>query len=268
VLFVDDDNWLAPDAVQVATETMQAHPEVGACGGMGDAILSEPPPAWFARFARCYAVGAQKPESGPIEGLHAQLYGAALLVRVAAVRQLQAAQYAPMLTGRAGRRLTSGDDTELCFALRLAGWRLWYEARLRFSHALNPGRLEWEYLRRLNESFGAASVRQDAYIFQLSTKRPAAFRRSWWYQTGGAVKLLLIRALQGLRSDKARLGRAYAQGRLEELLRSRNAYPEMQQHVDRFVAHLKASTETVPGPTFAANAPSSVLAPVPNRSAG
>jgi glycosyltransferase involved in cell wall biosynthesis len=124
ILFVDDDNHLAPDALQVALDTMGARPDVGACGGQGTAYLPQPAPEWFSRFSRSYAVGAQGAASGYVEGPYAHLYGAGLVVRTAAARQLLAADYLPLLSGRVGQDLIAGEDTELCFALRLAGWRL------------------------------------------------------------------------------------------------------------------------------------------------
>ncbi|MCI0672483.1 MAG: glycosyltransferase family 2 protein, partial [Myxococcaceae bacterium] len=57
ICFVDDDNWVCPDWVAVATEVMASRPEVAACGGRSEAAFEVPPPAWFARVAGNYAVG-------------------------------------------------------------------------------------------------------------------------------------------------------------------------------------------------------------------
>ncbi|MGH7265987.1 MAG: hypothetical protein ACREMB_14255, partial [Candidatus Rokuibacteriota bacterium] len=54
--------------------------------------------------------------------------------------------------------INSGGDAEICFALRLAGWRLWFEPRMRLRHFIQTHRLDWWYLRRLFRGVGASSV--------------------------------------------------------------------------------------------------------------
>jgi hypothetical protein len=52
------------------------------------------------------------------------LWGAGLTIRKAAWQQLQAAGFTPMLLGRQGTMLSTGEDSEICYTLRLASWRL------------------------------------------------------------------------------------------------------------------------------------------------
>src|SRR6266849_3866937 len=45
--FVDDDNWVCPNWVQLVWKLMMQHPDVGACGGFCIAKCELPPPAWY-----------------------------------------------------------------------------------------------------------------------------------------------------------------------------------------------------------------------------
>src|SRR5207249_1783087 len=57
-----------------------------------------------------------------------------------------------------------------CFALRLAGSKLWYEPSLQLSHFLPVARLDWRYLRKLHRGFGASYVWLDLYKSALRGK--------------------------------------------------------------------------------------------------
>src|SRR5436853_1166376 len=48
VTLVDDDNWVCPEWVRIVAEVMQAHPEIGACGGLNEAVCEGEAPPWFA----------------------------------------------------------------------------------------------------------------------------------------------------------------------------------------------------------------------------
>src|SRR5207248_2840947 len=76
------------------------------------------------------------------------LWTAGLVVRRSAWQDVRAAGFEPMLLGRRGNLLSAGEDSELCFALTQAGWRLAYEPRLRYRHAIPPARLTWAYVQR------------------------------------------------------------------------------------------------------------------------
>ncbi len=149
-----------------------------------------------------------------------------------------------MLTGRKGTSLTAGEDTELCFALRSVGWRLWYEPRLRFKHLLPSGRLQWSYLRGLHRGFGAAEAVLDAYQFARKggiTKRKGRFLqnaclRQMIIETKALLRFRgkLVRALyQPLEGDPDALDIERLTGKIRELVRTRNAYEERLRMVER-----------------------------------
>lgn len=158
VCIVDDDNWLASDYLNQAWEIMEANAQIGALGGVGEPVCEVAPPAWFAEFAPSYAAAPQAPHSGDITRAPGYLYGAGTVVRVAAWQRVRQAGFRSLLTGRYGSSLASGEDNEMCFAFALAGYRIWYDERLRFRHFIPAQRLTWDYVRRLYEGNAASEV--------------------------------------------------------------------------------------------------------------
>ncbi len=192
--FIDDDNWVSPDWVAYVAEIMHNHPMAAACGGVSEAVCESDPPPWFPRYAHCYAVGPQGDTAGlPVAaGPRPQLWGAGLSLRRRALDGLFRAGFRPLAVGRRGQQLAAGEDTELCLALRLAGWELWYDPRLRLRHFIPANRLRWSYLRGLVRGFGASIM--DPYWHEADPRQRAlpAWRRSW-----PVVVLRELRALPG-----------------------------------------------------------------------
>lgn len=228
--FVDDDNWVCPDWVALTVEIMDAHPESGACGGMVTAVCEGAPPAWFSAVQGSYAVGSQAPAAGDVSEQPGYLWGAGLTIRRAAWETLASGGFRPLLAGRTGRSLLSGEDSELCLALRLAGWRLWYDPRLALQHYIPAGRLEWRYLRRLHEGFGASGAVLNPYRAQLQGTAPTR-QQSWGWQSLATLRRILLRPWKTLRAccqplegdlDVLEIDKQF--GFLREVLRSRGAH--------------------------------------------
>ena len=194
VCFIDDDNWVCPAWVEIASTLMGAHPDVAVCGGDSVAVFEAPEPTWFHQYARSFAVGPQ----GAARGYHATgFWGAGLTIRKAAWTQLSEAGFEQLLTDRQGEKLSSGGDSELCAALRRLGWKQWYEPTLRLQHFIPASRARWEHLRRLYRGFGAAYVPLSAYYSYYDDKPPGWRRRlgsSWfWYAQWCCRRILRYR---------------------------------------------------------------------------
>jgi cellulose synthase/poly-beta-1,6-N-acetylglucosamine synthase-like glycosyltransferase len=230
VSFVDDDNWMAPNWVRLVAEILATRPEVGALGGLSEPVCERPPPPWFEHFPTLYAVGAQGERAGDVTESRGQLWGAGLTIRRSAWAGLERAGFRPSLLGRRGRALSAGEDSELCLALRLAGWRLWYDPRLRLCHYLPASRLDWRYLRRLHRGSGAATVALDPYHAALRTNdRGWALRRTWQWQAVSAFKHLLrprglFSLMRQIEGDPEMLAIERSVGRLLALLKARKRY--------------------------------------------
>jgi glycosyltransferase involved in cell wall biosynthesis len=250
VSFVDDDNWVCHEWVQIVAEVMSRHPDVGACGGFSGAVCEIQPPWWFECNQGSYAVGAQGNEARDVTWTRGYLWGAGLTVRKSAWQQLVSNGFRFLLVDRQGASLTTGGDLELCFALRLAGYRLWYEPRLRLRHFLPAHRLEWNYMRRLHRALGACSVGGDPYYFALIEKPKnlkERLRQTWQWQTLACLKelfrqprKLLLAFCCPLEGDPDLLWTENRIGRLFELLQKRSRYdlsiPMVQNALYRSIA--------------------------------
>lgn len=212
VSFIDDDNQVCPHWVERVSELMSQHPEVGACGGSVTAVSESTLPPWFERYKESYAVGEQTAESNDITSTRGYLWGAGLTIRKSAWQQLLDAGFCPSLSGRKGTTLSSGEDNEICFALRLAGWRLWYEKQLKLQHYLSAHRLEWQYLRRLRRGCGTSSVLLEAYYLSLqaSDDMVTRFKQIWLIRIISSFRHLLIQLCKLLLSYSNPLEREQA----------------------------------------------------------
>jgi cellulose synthase/poly-beta-1,6-N-acetylglucosamine synthase-like glycosyltransferase len=190
IVFVDDDNWLDPLWLQTAAEIMDTHSDVAVCGGRNDPVFEQAPPFWMEAYKSNYAVGALKETAGDAPY---PLWGAGLCIRKSAWLQLIANGFAMHLTGRRGSSLSSGEDSELCVALKLAGWRLWFDPNLRLQHHIPARRMNWSYLRRLWRANGEATVLLEAYFLEHAGprdwKRVLRSTRAWHFQS--SVRRLL-----------------------------------------------------------------------------
>lgn len=234
VSFIDDDNWVYPDWVRLGWEILTQHPEVGACGGYGEPVFESNPPWWFEQFMSCYGTGPQVHKNPDIAQETVTLWGTGFK-RKSAWMQLMEHGFQPLLTGRQGRRLLSGEDIEISLALRLAGWKLLYDPRLKFKHYLPAHRLDWNYLRRLVRGFGISNVRLDPYRFALAGEPKTLkqkLERTWqWQFLTGLINLRRFRkTLTKLLLKQPTEGNYYVLqlerllGRLSELLRVRGEY--------------------------------------------
>lgn len=185
ISYVDDDNWLEKTWVRVASELMERHSDVGACGGQSEAVCEVAAPAWFNEFEGSYAVGPQASKAGDVAWTRGFLWGAGLTVRREALAQLFDGGFCSALQDRSGHTLSSGGDSELCLAMRLAGWRLYYEPEMRFKHFIPEERLKWNYLRRLHRGFGRSKP-----VLGIYGKAHLAERRAKNHWTRQATRIL------------------------------------------------------------------------------
>jgi glycosyltransferase involved in cell wall biosynthesis len=193
--FVDDDNWIASDWVKVADETLKGDASLGAVGSICEPIFERSEPEWFGEFHSIYAIltdvdlqRAQKPSE--------YLNGAGLCLRKQAWRQLIQGGFRSLLIGRVGSRLFGGEDNELTTAIRLAGWKIRVEPRLRLQHFMPDRRLRWEYLRRLERGYARSHVLLDAYSPHNLSMRSGFKPRLgllWWCQAARSLGKLIAR---------------------------------------------------------------------------
>jgi GT2 family glycosyltransferase len=249
--FVDDDNWLDPGWVQTTYEVLLDHPEIGALGGIIEPEFETARPNWFGPVAYLYATGPGGEPSGDVTDRH-MLCGAGLNVRQSALRDIGEKGFRPVSVGRTGTSLAAGEDSELTYCLRLAGWRLWIDPRLRMKHFLPQRRLQWEYARRLAYCSAFATPERDALVYACKPPRSGLslrlrwLRETWVWQVGAALARLLRapagfvkRSLgRGTEGDTDVLQAEFLGGRLDGLLAARPWYARRSWEVRALMKRL------------------------------
>jgi len=179
ISFIDDDNWIDANWIQHIYEIFITHPEVGMCGGRSIGAFEVPPPDWFTKVEGSYAIGSQGKGTGDITDTWGHLWGAGLSFRKSAFESLIKSGFKSVLTGRRGKNLSAGEDTELVYAFKLAGWHLWYSDSLTLQHYIPSNRFEWNYVVRMYKGFGKSHAVFEIYQLVLNVK---SFQRYWLYR--------------------------------------------------------------------------------------
>jgi len=176
LLYCDDDNWLNQNYIALAYEIVSNNPRIGMLGGVGEAVCEIAPPAWFEKLKYNYAVGEQSPKSGDITESKSYVYGAGSIMKKSVWLFLLENGFVSLLTGRKGKALSSGEDMELGIAFSYAGYRIWYDNRLKFKHYITKERLTWEYVVKLMKAFALTQVKLWPYT-NNSTGKPYLWLR-------------------------------------------------------------------------------------------
>jgi glycosyltransferase involved in cell wall biosynthesis len=166
IIFVDDDNVLAPDYFSEVARLFVRETRLGAAGGRSLPVFESPPAAWQLEFSSLLALrdlgdkellaqsfrptGAaqnQYPLCAPI--------GAGMAVRrEAALAWAEGIERDPnrRRLDRTGLDLTSGGDNDIVMTVLELGWSVGYFPTLRLNHLIPSERLETRYLARLNRA--------------------------------------------------------------------------------------------------------------------
>lgn len=225
VCFLDDDNWAPPHWAATVAALFHEHPEIAAAGGpISEVLEQEPPPPWFERFKGNFTIWNPRTTAGYWDR---PLCGAGLCIRKVSWESLLAKGFEFQLSDRKGANMSSGGDFELCYALLVSGWKLWFDPRLHIQHFMPAMRLTWENLYRLNVGFGQQSVVFDAYAGQ-------PLNPWWWEAMKCWLDLTRNRLSRKQDHDKAlKLFLATRQGRLKSLLEDRSRYTQRAREISK-----------------------------------
>lgn len=195
VVFVDDDNWLAPDYLARMLRLMRVHPRAALIGGAITPVFEGSEPNWFQNVYGIFAVG-NKGAHARVQPLGHTVPGAGMALRISAMRDLCSRGFEFTLSDRAGAALCGGGDIELNLALQLCGWEIFYDPELRLQHFIPEKRLNWRYACGLVRGMGEAEVFLLPYRHSLRKKAgvlpaSAAVTASWPIQ-------IIVRSLQAV----------------------------------------------------------------------
>lgn len=163
IVFVDDDNVLAPDYLAVARELSASKPWLGVWGGHIEPEFEAPPPPWFSPYLPLFAINEVRFEqwSNYTTPNATPPCGAGMCVRrhvAEAWRDRLCADPLRATLGRAGTSLASCEDIDLAFTACELGLGAGRFPALRLVHIIPKERLELSYLLRLIESVAASQV--------------------------------------------------------------------------------------------------------------
>ena len=146
-IFCDDDNWLNSDYLTLVEKIFSNNSHIGVIGGSSIPFSDKALPSFFYSKANSFAVGIQAQETGDVS-TRKYVWGAGMAIRLDFLKGLFSKGLQPLVTGRKGGGVTSGDDGEICAWFLFGGFRLWYQAELKFIHYMPGDRLTEEYYSR------------------------------------------------------------------------------------------------------------------------
>ena len=162
VVFVDDDNVLAPDYLAHVARTFAGHPRLGAIGGRSLPEFEQDPAGWQREFLPLLALrdlgdkvvlaagGNRGAASQTRYPAHAAPIGAGMALRREAVQPWLDNLDTASLSDRRGGQLSSAGDNDIVLTLLDHGWEVGYFPELSLTHLIPASRLAPDYLGRLN----------------------------------------------------------------------------------------------------------------------
>ena len=155
--FIDDDVVLDKGWTGALVRRFEASGSVGAVGGVIELDWLTGPTRLAASRTDLLAAQDFGPEPVRLEQARGALAGAALGLRVAAVREAGWPGNA-VLADRVGNASSSGGDYEIVARVRQAGYEVWYEPGARCRHRIDGTRQTRPYLLKLAEGIAGSSA--------------------------------------------------------------------------------------------------------------
>ena len=157
IVFVDDDNVLAPDYLEQAEAIGSEWPRLGTWGGQTLPEWEATPPEWTRRYWNWIGVRELERDlwSNLRNDMRSAPFGAGMCVRRAVAetyaRELSSDELRRSL-GRTGTQLIGSEDSDLAFTACDLGLGNGIFTRLKLTHIIPRLRLDERYLLRLVES--------------------------------------------------------------------------------------------------------------------
>lgn len=204
-LFCDDDNYLYPNFLQVCMETLDRHPEVAILGAYGKAVSEVPLPEWLGPLHDWFACAEPPEDPHPVPSR--SVPGAGMAVRRSLYLELTRSGFVSALSDRKGNALSSGGDTELCFAAQVLGWQVSRHPLLGFEHYMPEQRLTLDYGLRLAKGLASCRPVISQYAAALAQGRtaspwPDVLLEILMRGPFGSLKAMRMAGASGLVSDR------------------------------------------------------------------
>lgn len=166
IAFCDDDNWLSSFYLADALNIMKSHENIGVLGGFGEPVFErEEPPYFWKNQVYLLALGPQSNKDfADLTDTRKVVYGAGMVINKKYVKELlNNYDFTFQTAGRTGDTLISGEDYELCSALRKLGYKVYYSSKLKFKHFIPHSRTQIAYYKKLTMGFGLSQPLGSVY---------------------------------------------------------------------------------------------------------
>jgi glycosyltransferase involved in cell wall biosynthesis len=165
LVYVDDDNVLAPDYLSQVCQIFSENHALGAIAGRSTPEFEQEPDPWVQEFSTILALrdfgdmplicsdwlSRSEPRSYPQfapAGIGLSLRRQAFSAYV----QSTLDNNTHLAFGRTGKQLTSGEDNDIILTLLNAGWDVGYFPQLSLTHLIPTNRMRHRYLAQLNRA--------------------------------------------------------------------------------------------------------------------
>jgi glycosyltransferase involved in cell wall biosynthesis len=190
ICIVDDDNWIDENYISTAHKIINEKLDVGVIGAFGMPHCEIVPPLWFSNYPGTYAIGHQGKNSGYVtDPNRLWFWGAGSVFRKKAWLKAKNNGFKPFFNPTRGKNsttftkgFTGGEDPEMCFAIQICGYRLWYEPSLIYTHFIPKSRLTEKFILNATSGTAAAAPVLRIYIAQITKNKFLKFFRSFFYQ--------------------------------------------------------------------------------------
>lgn len=168
VAMVDDDCLLDQDWVHQACKFAASQPYAGAFAGKNEIVWPPGTPPWCMDHAQSLAQQdfGEEPRRLPDQGREAPC-GAGLVLNRAALAGSGFLDRG-RLVGRGPHDVHAGEDSEMVYFIRNAGWEVWYTPDLHLRHVIPGARTTLQYQCCLHHGFGLV----EGYLRLLSCNEP------------------------------------------------------------------------------------------------
>lgn len=161
LFFVDDDNILAANYLEIASNFHINNPQVGAFGGKSLPIYEIPPPYWFAELGINLGCGEHGEELivSDYKKVSYAVYDYPAYAPIGTGMVILAAAFTIYLNnehllkttlGRKGSSLASGEDNDIILTIIKAGYEIAYVPKLVVHHLIPEKRLTFNYLKKMS----------------------------------------------------------------------------------------------------------------------
>jgi glycosyltransferase involved in cell wall biosynthesis len=192
MLFCDQDNFLSENYLTIGMNIFKKDTKIAVLGGRGIAKSDIDLPPWFQEDQAYFAVGEQMPSSGIVNGKGNAVYGAGMFVRKSLFLDITNKGFKFFNMSRAGKNLSAGEDTEMCLAFHIAGYKIWYDYNLEFLHFIYAYKLNLEYLDKIKMGIACSRFVTRFYLDYVYGHIPKVGKYFWIKEFLYSLKDLLM----------------------------------------------------------------------------